>query len=176
MYTLNNGFNVFNNFFISNKFSLYSNFLNNNITQQSYFNNKRQYIQHLELFTNFTELSNKNSIKTDLFNSINFINFKYYTYNINTVFRVDNSKIKKLFFLNNIYMLIYVKNNFSPLNSYKMFLSNYVYTCFNLFLNFFVFYNYFFCRIYKFQCLTILIFLIFFLKINCIYLLNYKKH
>ncbi len=98
LYTLNNGFNVFNNFFISNKFSLYSNFLNNNITQQSDLNNKRQYIQHLELFTNFTELSNKNSIKTDLFNSINFINFKYYTYNITTVSIVDNSKIKKLFF------------------------------------------------------------------------------
>ncbi len=44
-------------------------------------------------------------------------------------------------------MLIYVKKNFSPLNSYKMFLSNYVYTCFNLFLNFFIIYNLFFFKI-----------------------------
>ncbi len=98
LYTLNNGFNVITNFFSSNKFSLYSNFLNNNIAQQSSIDNKQQYKQSFDFFTNLTDTGNKNFIKTDLFNTINFINFKYYTYSIDSFFKVDNNKIKKLFF------------------------------------------------------------------------------
>lgn len=44
-------------------------------------------------------------------------------------------------------MLIYVKSNFSYFNSYKLYLSNYIYTCFNLFLNFFIIYNLFFFKL-----------------------------
>ena len=98
LYTLNNGFNIITNFFSSNKFSLYSNFLNNNIAQQSSIDNKQQYKQSFDFFTNLTDTGNKNFIKTDLFNTINFINFKYYTYSIDSFFKVDNNKIKKLFF------------------------------------------------------------------------------
>lgn len=44
-------------------------------------------------------------------------------------------------------MLTYVKSNFSYFNSYKLYLSNYIYTCFNLFLNFFIIYNLFFFKL-----------------------------
>ena len=98
LYTLNNGFNIITNFFSSDKFSLYSNFLNNNIAQQSSIDNKQQYKQSFDFFTNLTDTGNKNFIKTDLFNTINFINFKYYTYSIYSFFKIDNNKIKKLFF------------------------------------------------------------------------------